>query len=185
MRKFIKFSVFLLAAFSSLLIGCGKNYEVGDKGPGGGIIFYVNKAGFTVEGYGTARYLEAAPADMGEFAWGGHGTSIGGTGTGIGSGRNNTDRILAKVPGAPAALACKNYTGGGKTDWFFPSKDELKELYLKKHLVGGLGNNYYYYWSSSEGNSHSAWYQDFDSGTQYGYNFNKGSSFLVRAVRAF
>ncbi|MCL2155408.1 MAG: DUF1566 domain-containing protein [Leptospirales bacterium] len=182
MRKFIKFSVFLLVAFSSLLIGCSKNYEVGDRGPGGGIIFYVSKAGFTVEGYGTAHYLEAAPADMGRFKWSRRGTSIGGTGTGIGRGRNNTDRILAKVPDAPAAKACKDYRGGGKTDWFLPSEDELKELYRQRNLVLGFENDYYWY-SSSSGNPHDQQSLSFSEGNRYGYD--KDTTLRVRAVRAF
>ena len=41
-------------------------YAVGDTGPGGGIIFYVSIAGFTVTGTGsfTAHYLEAAPVNI-------------------------------------------------------------------------------------------------------------------------
>ena len=41
-------------------------------------------------------YLEAAPADY-EIAkvWGGHGTTVGGTGTAIGTGESNTSKIVA------------------------------------------------------------------------------------------
>ena len=57
---------------NSVAIPMRQAYYLGDTGPGGGIIFYVNRAGFTVQGYGspgdagyfpsyTAYYLEAAP----------------------------------------------------------------------------------------------------------------------------
>ncbi|MCL2155589.1 MAG: InlB B-repeat-containing protein, partial [Leptospirales bacterium] len=158
------------------------DYEIGDVGPGGGIIFYVSEAGFTVTNYGTAHYLEAAPADMAEWLeWDEYGTLIDGTGRGIGSGRDNTDHILNIVPTAPAALACRNYTGGGKTDWFLPSLDELNELYVQKDIVGGF--TYDFYWSSSEYYSVYAYDQLFGTGVQS--NYYKGETYSVRAVRAF
>jgi hypothetical protein len=39
------------------------SYSVGDTGPGGGIIFYVDSAGFTSNGV-TCHYLEVAPSDL-------------------------------------------------------------------------------------------------------------------------
>ena len=162
-----------------------REYQIGDIGPSGGIIFYVSATGFTVTGYGTAYYLEAAPADMeitlawalGDFA----NTLIGGIGTAIGSGRDNTDRILAVVPTAPAALACRNYTGGGKTDWFLPSRDELNQLCERRHVYGSFTNEWY--WSSSEDNSDSTWAQSF--GCDCSYSYLKYSMGMVRAIRAF
>jgi len=35
-------------------------------------------------------------------------------------------------PDAPAAKACKNYGGNGKNDWFLPSLDELKQVYINR-----------------------------------------------------
>ena len=85
--------------------------------------------------------------------------------------------------GAAASL-CRNYRGGGFTDWFLPSKDELNELYKNKAVVGGLATGFY--WSSSEdvGNNYAgAWLQYFGLGGQGGGN--KLYPYYVRAVRAF
>ena len=65
----------------------GGSYTVGDVGPGGGIIFYHDPAGFWVEGYGaddtvpgyfpgyTAYYLEAASEDTTPSMWRGGATA--------------------------------------------------------------------------------------------------------------
>jgi hypothetical protein len=63
---------------------------VGDIGPSGGIAFY-DKGAFS----GGWRYLETALAET-ELAaeWGVYGKSVGGTATGIGTGKQNTEKIL-------------------------------------------------------------------------------------------
>jgi hypothetical protein len=48
-------------------------------------------------------------------------------GEGIGTGAANTNLLLANCTSGAARLA-HNYQGGGKNDWFLPSKDELNEL---------------------------------------------------------
>ena len=128
-------------------------YLIGDTGPGGGIIFYQDSNGFTMTDTGEkAYYMEAATVNQGSLAWaspafippssGGRGNwrSIEGTSTAIGTGRRNTALILATDANAPAALACKNYRGGGKDDWFLPSRDELDLMYRNLRLknLGGF-----------------------------------------------
>jgi hypothetical protein len=110
-------------------------------------------------------------------------TNISGTSTDIGTGRKNTALILATDANAPAAKACKGYRGGGKTDWFLPSKDELAALYVMRVLFGI--SDEWYYWSSSQGNTYDgiAWFQYFGDGRQF--NFFKNLGGHVRAVRAF
>ena len=48
-------------------------YKVGDKGPGGGIVFYVGKEGFKVydgrDGVEVYHYLEMTPKSLGESQW--------------------------------------------------------------------------------------------------------------------
>jgi hypothetical protein len=173
-----------------------RTYALGDTGPGGGKIFYVDTGGFTVYTSAadttgvTCHYLEAAPQDIeGTLVWASSGymsTHIEGTETAMGTGRRNTARIVAEDIGAPAAKACKDYRGGGKTDWFLPSKSELNVLYTNRGHVGNLQTERY--WSSSDSYIHYAydyyaWRQYFSSGSQ-DYD-TKGSSCSVRAVRAF
>jgi len=157
-------------------------YNIGDRGPGGGIIFYVNFTGFTVDGYGTAHYLEAAPVNMGELAWKSNNhqlTDIAGTKTDLGSGRRNTDLILAVDQNAPAAKACKDYRGGGLNDWFLPSAEELNLLFRQRALFG-ISNGRF--WSSSQYSMGNTLGQLFDNS---GYRSNIYGNNSVRAIRAF
>ena len=160
--------------------------HVGSTGPGGGIIFYHDPNGFIMTDTGeTAHWLEAAPENMPtRLAWASRGftnTNIPGTGTAIGTGRQNTTLILAVDANAPAALACKNNRNNGRNDWFLPSRDELTALYDSRDIVGYLGEEWF--WSSSQYDGYGAWSQNFGSGSQIGaakVNLND-----VRAVRAF
>ncbi|MCL2804385.1 MAG: DUF1566 domain-containing protein [Treponema sp.] len=165
---------------------------IGDVGPGGGRIFYVADGldgrthGFTVQGYGapgdtgyfvsyTAYYLEAAPENFaGDYQW--STSEYVATLNGIGAGRRNT-----ALMNAPAASVCLNYNGGGKSDWFLPSMEELNELYLSKDNVG-MGSEWRVFWSSSQYISYYVWNQNFSTGAQY-YDWDVEVS--VRAVRAF
>jgi hypothetical protein len=173
-----------------------KTYVLGDTGPGGGKIFYVSEAGFTVYTSAsdttgvTCHYLEAAPANIsGTLAWASttYGSAnIPGTATALGTGRKNTAIILVTDANAPAAKVCKDLTTGGKTDWFLPSKDELNYLYTNRNYVGNLGTtSTNYYWSSSQydSNHNTAWDQSFAGSSQY--NNGKNDTYNVRAVRAF
>jgi hypothetical protein len=163
-----------------------KTYAIGDTGPSGaGIVFYVTDGGL--------HGLEASPsgwnggADDPESVWitgaSNQVTLNGNTSTAIGTGLENSYaiRIQAGLGGNSAATICRNYTGGGKTDWFLPSKDELAELY-KQNVNAGIFSAHAY-WSSSEETLISAYGQSFSSGNQ-GVK-EKSASYYVRAVRAF
>ncbi|MDR1868671.1 MAG: DUF1566 domain-containing protein [Treponema sp.] len=168
-------------------------YNLGAEGPGGGKIFYKSDTGFTVqmvnpaENY-TAHYLEAAPVDMTATQWATQNetsTNIAGTATEIGTGRKNTALILATLnTNAPAAKACDDYSNGGKTDWFLPSKDELNQLYVNKTSVGNI-SEITSYWSSSQYSNNQAWHQRFSDGYLDELYNGKNSWISVRAVRAF
>jgi hypothetical protein len=164
--------------------GAANTCIVGNTGPGGGKVFYVNEANAT-----GSRYLEAAPntwnggsADPG-IAWCSNTTSltVGLFGTAIGTGKANTDLMVAGgACTSGAANSAHAYTGGG-VSWFLPSKDELNQLYLQKTVVGGFAA--VFYWSSSQTDAISAWSQNFDSGNQV--FVDKSDTRDVRPVRAF
>jgi hypothetical protein len=85
-----------------------------------------------------------------------------------------------------AAGLARAYSGGGYTDWYLPSKDELNKLWVNRAKIGGFSSSGYY-WSSSEYSVYSAyyaWYQYFGSGYQ-SYSLKSSYSLRVRAVRAF
>lgn len=185
-RKAFKDSNGLLVSItldtSSIMIG--EAAYSGKTGPGGGKVFYYKSTGFTMTDSGeVCHYLEAAPVsdNIGHLIWSNSYKDIEGTELEIGTGRKNTALILAADPSAPAAKACKDYSGGGKTDWFLPSRDELDMLYICKNYVGYMGSDY---WSSSQELWYSAWHQRFSDGSQFNGD-DKNNTFVVRAIRAF
>ena len=179
-----------------------KTYNVGDDGPGGGIIFYHSEAGFDVyEPDGSVKkchYLEVSKFDLGKISWCSRKYGVDccniTTLTSVGAGRINTFKIIKGYHSGGtltkencAALACHSYsTATTKAgDWFLPSKDELNLLYqnLGKRVLLSNTTNDNWYWSSSQTNNDYSWYQSFSDGSQ---NSNgKYGTFSVRAVRAF
>jgi hypothetical protein len=164
-------------------------YAIGDTGPAGGLIFYVNPNHAT-DGW---RYLEAAPSDQSAGAkWGCFRTAIAGArGTAIGTGRQNTKEMLAACADrGSAADLCATYRLNGVDGWFLPSRDELAAMYrnLKAsgaadfHTAGARDN--FTYWTSSQETADMASHIDFaDSGRQH-YD-DKDFPRRVRAIRAF
>jgi hypothetical protein len=167
-------------------------YQIGDRGPAGGFVFYVTDGGL--------HGLEAAPVDQSEgTGWGCYEDNVtGAVDTDIGTGAQNTEAIVSFEcdDGSPAALAATGYELSGYDDWFLPSKDELNLMWTNladsddnssnsgpadPNNVGGFANDYY--WSSSQNNSNDAWLQVFVNGVQLDYDKNYTSR--VRAVRAF
>ena len=164
----------------------------------GGIVAYILKLG----DYGydpiTPHGLIAATADQSTgIKWRNiNYTNTYSTAYVLGAGFPNTNRIIT-IQGETAtnyaAGIARAYTGGGYTDWFLPSKNELNEMYLNigkgasgpNTNIGGFADTYY--WSSSEvsGSSASseAYSQSFQNGTQDPNN--KIITNYVRAVRAF
>lgn len=182
-------SLYLIAILSVFIIfffGCKPvtedqhaKYNIGDVGPGGGLVFY--DKGSYAKGW---RYLEVSPSDLENVSWGCVGKSISkAKSIEVGLGKRNTDAILrACEEERTAARFCSDYRGGGKDDWFLPSKEELDMIYKNLHLKG-IGEFGRLYWSSSEKDIEKAWILFFISGNWSGQL--KFSSENVRAVRAF
>ena len=159
-------------------------YSIGSTGPGGGIVFY--DAGSTLS---WGRYLEAATSATSPswsdllMPWSGNTNTLVGTSTAIGTGLANTNAAVAQNNTPNKAITiCRSYTGGGKSDWFLPSKDELNQLYTQKTVVGEFTVNGY--WSSSESSATNAINQYFDNGVQYTID-GKTTTLRVRPIRAF
>ena len=198
-------SVVADAPAAALTCANGGTCVVGNTGPGGGLVYYVDTAGFSCgSGFsdtgsptsGKCNYLEAAPTS-GASAWtdeqwswstgwsNNNATVSDATGAAIGTGYKNSVAIVAQtgnVAATSAAVEARAYRGPNSlSDWFLPSQSELGQLYLQSTAVGGFVASGY--WSSSQATYDTANYQFFNSGTQ-GTNF-KGDSRYVRPVRAF
>ncbi|MCP4131732.1 MAG: hypothetical protein GY754_12205 [bacterium] len=160
-------------------------YNIGDTGPGGGLIFY-DKGSFS-DGW---RYLEAAPAstEWASVKWGGYGTVTGATAKAIGTGEANTTVIVGVLNGLNetgcAAQLCDSLVEGGCSNWFLPSQDELNLMNTNLHQNGAGGfTDSVHYWSSSEGRADASWSQFFGSGSTGTYS--KNGTIRARAIRAF
>lgn len=160
--------------------------QIGDTGPAGGWIFYIDK-----ENEFEWTYLEAAPGDAQASTWSNITNElIGTTETGVGSGKANTEAIIAQAGHTTSsAQRAVDYTSVHNEiiyeDWFLPSRDELNLMYENLHLKG-LGNfaAVMQYWSSSEHIETQAWRQSFNSGTRATLS-KTNSGYLMRPVRAF
>lgn len=167
-----------------------KTYQIGSRGPAGGLIVY--DKGEDTSGW---RYLELAPVET-EFAgigWGGSGTLVGNLKKDMGSGLENTRRIVgtfgSKEPtkgNTYPAKMCDDLVYGGYSDWFLPSKDELSQAYtlISKGLDDFTDPGNQHFWTSSEENPTSAWYFVGIPGG-HGYSDKGNAKILTRAMRRF
>jgi hypothetical protein len=175
---------------------------VGNEGPGGGIVFYVQAAGGTFACgallASTCKYLEAAPTN-----WNGPGgdplrswatnangnrTTLvtGADGTAIGSGYQNSVDVVnqtGNVSATSAAVLARSYAGGSKSDWHLPSYDELHQLWTQRVTVGGFTNGWY--WSSSEHSAGGAKVLFIPDGSTNGVSDKHCECNPVRPIRAF
>ena len=182
--------------FALSLTGCGgedfdiTDFAVGELGPAGGFIFFVDE-----DNDYEFDFLEAAPEDAerdgeGIFQWAsGFDESfyIGANGSQIGSGEQNTATIVGALDGDEqtnrAAQVADAYEFDGYDDWFLPSEQELELMYetLKAEDVADFDGMVY--WSSTENSVTHATGQSFSSGMQT--EWRKDYRYRVRPIRAF
>lgn len=179
----------------------GRGTQIGATGPGGGVIFYKASTPFTCgpTRATTCKYLEAAPDgwNTGQDptrTWAPSGvgrTSAIAQETGIGWGYSNS-LIVVALAGAnssnSAAALARSYTSVVSSvtynDWFLPSKDELRELYLQKSLVGSFVNDWYFSSSDStiDAGAYAFIHRFADGVSALG---GKASTPYLRPIRAF
>ncbi len=182
-------------------------YNLGDIGPGGGLVFYIDST--------SGLRFEMAPKTWGAnettgIQWCSDWTNSVTTGTAVGDGSANTTAMLTN---AGAFVACTSsapnavraYAGGGFTDWFLPSQDELNAMcnYSRTWVgsplapptgactgvqngafsTGAYGFSTNFYSSSSQYIADRAWSQNFSNGFQ-GHGA-KSDLDRVRPVRSF
>lgn len=152
---------------------------------GGGIIFYVDNTG--------QHGFIAAPTDQGAavpWAPGNLFTTVTNASS-YTDGAANTTKIIAKygTGGFYAAKLCKDYRGGGFTDWYLPAADQVYTMKIHQDVIGGFHGsaflNNYYYWTSSEENYFRAWVYDLNPRYSTVSAAEKRGTYYVRAIRNF
>jgi|GEM_PF-3809651 len=152
---------------------CNKTYSIGDTGPAGGRVFYVDDDsglhGLEAQPYDLYEHYIDYQRECGLF-----------------------QKIFSDKPIGltwnDAVRVIDNYCSG----WRIPTKDELNLLYLKKDVLRGFSDTDY--WSSTKDNTTidhgnysetylGVWAQDFKYGTQE--SWGEESIFAVRVVRSF
>lgn len=180
----------------------GGTCKVGDKGPGGGTVFYVgvskvNSSGEKYAGGSTMEFLDANQAwniafDCTEV--------ISGTEKGIGAGAQNTTLFKDKCPRVLRSLPIVttwDYGKNGTSDWFIPSYDELNLICRytrgqstdttekcdgKLAPIAGV-NSTTTFWSSTQHSKQSQFAISFQTGNEVVARKVQKNRFLI--VRAF
>ena len=149
----------------------------------GGIVIWVDDTG-----------QHGLVCDLNDYAaiWGCNGTEIvGADSLTVGSGLQNTEDILATCQTAGiAARVANDLVAQEYSDWYLPSKEELKYIWLNSFIIsersialggGGLDS---YYWSSSEYDADHSWCWDLKFGAD-DHSYSKETPARVRAIRTF
>ena len=165
---------------------------------GGGVIYYLFVDGQTGYVAGETHGLIAAVEDQSSgIQWyNGSNVTTGAADQTIGAGSANTDAII-NAQGATstsyAAGLARAYTGGGYTDWFLPSRNEAYQMFINKALINNTAaansgsdlTEDAEYWSSSEKNNNVTLAYWFEISNGSSGVTSKGTTYNVRAVRAF
>lgn len=186
----------LLIRYSGLLTSKAdfvSSYEIGDLGPSGGNIFYIDE----FSEHKDFDYLESAPGNCEgvDLVWALDANDLSAglkvvtdwNEKSIGQGLSNSNAMLVVSDGfqnvETATGYAENLTCGGNSDWFVPAASELELMYqnLAKQGIGNFTTGYY--WSSSAYEYGRAWNQPFSEGEAF--DGNKDGKFAVRPIRAF
>ena len=154
----------------------------------GGKLAYILQPGDPGYDANVVHGLIAAPSDIapgGYWFIGGFYVGTGATGNTLGTGMSNTNAIIGVYgPAGYAAYVCRTYNGGGYNDWYLPSNDELRKLYVNRTAIGGFSSSTYWSSTEKEVDYGFAWALSFTSG-DFGQYDKLNSVLSVRAIRSF
>jgi Collagen triple helix repeat (20 copies) len=176
-------------------------YKIGDTGPGGGIIFFVDYN----DQYSGFDYLEAAPTSCASTVkpWSSFSTWImapvntpaGWAAHAVGAGKSNTTAIISayateNILGYPspsvsnnAAYFAASCSVGGKSDWFLGSLGEMKLIYDNLPGLGSFAEADYWTSSSGPASNNYSLAISFLSGVPA--PFDRTNNKAVRPIRSF
>jgi len=173
-------------ATAEAVVNCadGGDCQLGDTGPGGGIVFYVASSPFVC---GTDRgsrctYLEAGTVMDAAPLCSNNVSNLIPTDE-IGWGPYNTYQTGSCSGGTLATV--KGMTAGGQSDWFVPSKDEMQLAYDNRSVIGLSVGKGLAYWTSSRGSGSSTAYRLRTDINYWNANYGTASSNYVISMRSF
>ncbi|MEY4114954.1 MAG: hypothetical protein RLZ76_1647, partial [Bacteroidota bacterium] len=161
------------------------NLKVGDS-YGGGIIAYLLQPGDSGYSATVPHGIIVPPTDQGRltYPWGCSGTLIGEISTNWGTGKTNTNKILAKCTATnTAAKLCDDLVLNGYTDWFLPSLGDLQKIRNLHQSGKGSFSTDLSYFTSSEVNAEVTYEYYISSGATG--QVAKTLNLCVRAARYF
>ena len=170
----------ILVMTSELTVGdiTPPTYTIGQAALGGKIA-YINGGGLSGTS-GFVVYHSSTPFSTG----GGSGTYVT-TAREIGTGQSNTAAIVAaggSVSGTPVYFA-DTLNVNGYSDWYLPSWDELRQIYINRGSLSPMATNVTYYSSTDYSASHWRGINfAFGSDSLVGKGFSGGA---VVAIRSF
>lgn len=156
---------------------CIKRLSVGESYQGGVIVYLLNSGDI---GYDENKQhgLIAANYISEPYTWN-NGSYIltNASGEVIGTGAANTNAIISSQgnTGTYAAKVCKDYRGGGYSDWYLPSFNEfLQYLYNSAGFYSDYRKDWYY-WTSTETGTAYAWayHGRFENKTKDALNYGR------------
>ncbi len=159
---------------------------VGDSALGGKVL-YILASGDTGYVAGEQRGLIAANSEQTTgIQWSTLSSYSFGTQTALGTGSANTDKIIAACGAGTnyAAGLARSYTGGGYTDWYLPSEDELTIISNNRSTIGNLSESDYYWCSSEVAYPNSARAILINGGFKSQASIS-GTTLRFRAIRSF
>jgi cytoskeletal protein CcmA (bactofilin family) len=112
--------------------------------------------------------------------------STGATSTSIGSGLTNSNAIISTQGSGStyAAAIARAYNGGGYTDWYLPSRDEINKVFSNKSSWGGVPN-YRSYWTSTQNSAVGSQAYALFTNDNSLFLYNTNNLIYVRAIRSF
>ncbi|MCC5938209.1 MAG: DUF1566 domain-containing protein [Lunatimonas sp.] len=172
--------------------------EIGETKEGGSVGYILRSSD---PGYveGEVHGIIVSPeVEVFESQWGCFGTAVTGTSTGVGTGKTNTELVIAfhdNLPdyynnptqcselndGTVAAKLADLFNVNGYDDWYMPSREEMRILYENREAIGGFVEEEY--WSSCESNATNACVFSFVTGAAM--SAPKHQRKKVRLIRYF